>query len=94
MKKSFEASSCGISASKRAALRSASSRGATLDGGRLGDGLAVLVGAGQEEDVFAALAVVARQHVGRDRRVCVAEMGLRVHVVDRRCDVVGHGGEG
>ena len=55
---------------------------------RLGDRLAVLVGAGEEEHVLAALAHVAGQHVGRDRRVGVAQMGLAVHVVDRRGDVV------
>ena len=45
--------------------------------GDLGDRLAVLVRAGQEEDVLAALAHVAGQHVGRDRRVRVAQMRLR-----------------
>ena len=51
--------------------------------GDVGDRLAVLVGAGEEEDVLAALAHVAREHVGGDRRVRVAEVRLRVHVVDR-----------
>ena len=59
--------------------------------GRLGDRLAVLVGAREEEDVLAALAHVAREHVGGDRRVRVPEMRLAVHVVDRRRDVVRHG---
>ena len=40
----------------------------------VGDRLAVLVGAGQEEHLLAALAVVASHHVGGDRRVRVAEM--------------------
>jgi hypothetical protein len=62
--------------------------------GRLGDRLAVLVGAREEEDVFAALAHVPREHVARDRGVGVAEVRLRVDVVDRRGDVVGHGAEG
>ena len=54
------------------------------------DRLAVLVGAGEEEDLLAALAHVAGQHVGGDRRVRVAEVRRRVHVVDRRGDVEGH----
>ena len=56
----------------------------------VGDRLAVLVGAGEEEHVLAALAHVAREHVGGDRRVRVAEVGLRVDVVDRGGDVEGH----
>ena len=81
----------GIRSWKRAALRSASSLGRhALALGRLGDRLAVLVGAGQEEDLLAALAHVAGEDVGADRRVRVAEMGRRVDVVDRGGDVVGH----
>ena len=68
-------------------------RDARALGGRA-DGLAVLVGAGEEEDVLAALALVAREHVGRDRRVRVAEMRRRVDVVDRRGDVERHGDAG
>ena len=65
-----------------------------LGAGRIGDGLAVLVGAGQEEDLLAALAVVAREHVGGDRRVRVAEVRRRIDVVDRRRDVKAlHGHE-
>ena len=62
-------------------------RGDALALGHLRDRLAVLVRAGEEEHVLAALAHVAGQHVGGDRRVRVAEVGLRVHVVDRRGDV-------
>ncbi len=40
----------------------------------VGHRLAVLVGAGQEEHLLAALAVVARQHVGGDRRVRVPQV--------------------
>ena len=58
--------------------------------GDLGHRLAVLVGAGQEEDLLAALAHVARDDVGGDRRVGVAEMRLGVDVVDRRRDVEAH----
>ena len=58
--------------------------------GRLGHRLAVLVGAGEEEDVLAALPHVPREHVGRDRRVRVPQVGLPVHVVDGRRDVVRH----
>src|SRR5919112_275776 len=58
--------------------------------GRLGDRLPVLVRTGEEEDVLAPLPHVPREHVGGNGRVGVPEMGLAVHVVDRRCDVVGH----
>ncbi len=51
--------------------------------GGVGDRLAVLVGAGQEEHLLAALAVMARDHVGGDRRVRVPQMRRRVDVVDR-----------
>ena len=90
MKKSFVASRRGASALKRSALRSASSCGSRPCAfGRVGHRLAVLVGAGEEEDVLAALAMVARHHVGGDRRVRVPQMGRRVDVVDRRGDVEG-----
>ena len=52
--------------------------------------LAVLVGAREEEDLLAALAHVAGQHVGGDGRVDVPQVGLAVHVVDRGGYVVGH----
>ena len=58
--------------------------------GRLRDRLAVLVGAGEEEDLLAALAHVAGEDVGADRRVRVPEVRRRVDVVDRRGDVEGH----
>ena len=66
-------------------------RGDALALGHVGDRLAVLVRAGEEEHVLAALAHVAREHVGGDRRVRVAEVRLRVHVVDGRGDVEAHG---
>ena len=59
----------------------------------LGDRLAVLVGAGEEEHLLAPLAHVAGQHVGGDRRVRVPQVGRRVDVVDGRGDVERHGGE-
>ena len=91
MKKSLVALSRAASSLNRTAFRSPSSRGVMPELlGRLGDRLAVLVGAGEEEHVLAALAHVAREHVGGDRRVGVPEVGLAVHVVDRRGDVVGH----
>ena len=58
--------------------------------GLLRDRLAVLVRPGEEEHVLTALAHVPREHVGSDRRVGVPEMGLPVHVVDGRGDVVRH----
>src|SRR5690606_3776208 len=74
---------------------------AQLDGGHapalglLLDLLAVLVGAGQEEDLGPVLPVEARQHVREDRRVRVAEVGLPGRVVDGRREVtptsLGHG---
>ena len=64
-------------------------RHAELLGGQR-DGLAVLVGSRQEEDVLAALAVVARHHVGRDRRVGVPQVWRAVDVVDRAGDGEGH----
>ena len=67
-------------------------RGDALALGDVRDRLAVLVGAGQEEHVLAPLAHVAREDVGGDRRVRVAQVGLRVDVVDRRGDVEAHGG--
>ena len=53
---------------------------------------AVLVGAREEEDVLAALAVMPHDDVGHDRRVRVADVRLRVDVVDRRGEVeaLGH----
>ncbi len=65
-------------------------RGDALALGRLRDRLAVLVGAGEEEDLLAALAHVPGQDVGADRRVRVAEVRRGVDVVDRRGDVEGH----
>ena len=58
--------------------------------GRLRDRLAVLVGAGEEEHLLAALAHVAGEDVGADRGVRVPEVGRGVDVEDRRGDVVGH----
>src|SRR4051794_39750106 len=65
-------------------------RGDALALGRDRHGLTVLVGPREEEHVLSALAHVAGQDVRRDRRVRVPQMGLRVHVVDRGRDVVGH----
>ena len=48
----------------------------------------VLVDPGQEERLGATLALVAGQDVRRDRRVGVPDVRGRVHVVDRRRDVV------
>ena len=50
------------------------------------DVLPVLVGAGQEEDVLPPEAPRARQRVGGDRRVGVADVRHVVDVVDRRRD--------
>ena len=58
--------------------------------GRLRDGLAVLIGAGEEEHLLAALAHVPRQDVGADGGVRVTQVRGRVHVEDGGGDVVGH----
>ncbi len=50
---------------------------------------AVLVRPGEEARVFAAEAVVAREHVGRDRGVSAPEVGNVVDVIDRCGDVEG-----
>jgi hypothetical protein len=47
----------------------------------------VLVGAGEEEGVVAEQAVAARDDVGDDGGVGVADVGARVDVVDRRGEV-------
>ena len=93
MKKSLEALMRGISVleARGVAVGELLRRDALALGG-LGDRLAVLVGAREEEHVLAALAHVAGEDVGADRRVRVAEVRRRVDVVDRRGDVVGHRG--
>ena len=55
--------------------------------GCLGDLVAVLVGARQEEDVGAREPAVAGHRVGHDGRVGVTEVGRPVDVVDRRREV-------
>ena len=50
----------------------------------------VLVDAGEEERLLPALAVMAHQDVGRDRRVRVADVRRRVDVVDRCRQVEAH----
>ena len=50
----------------------------------------VLVDPREEERLLAALAVMAHQDVGRDRRVRVADVRRRVDVVDRCCQVEAH----
>ena len=48
----------------------------------------VLVRAGQEERLVAALLVMADEDVRRNGRVRVPDVRGRVHVIDRRCQVV------
>ena len=59
--------------------------------GGVGHRLAVLVGTGEEEHVVVALAHVARDHVGGDRLVRVAEVRHAVDVGDGGGDVERHG---
>ena len=53
----------------------------------------VLVDAGEEERVLSPLAMVPNEDVCGDRRVRVPDVRGRVHVVDRRCQVVPHSQE-
>ena len=55
--------------------------------GLLFDLLAMLVRAGEEHHVLAAQAVIARDRVGRDGAVGVADVELCRRIVDRRCDI-------
>ena len=56
-------------------------------GGLALDLLAVLVRAGQEEDVVAGLLLEARHGVGGRRAVAVADMQIIAGIIDRRSDV-------
>ena len=58
--------------------------------GGVGDRLAVLIGARQEEHVLAALAVMACDRVDGDRRIRVPQVRRRVDVVDRGSHIEGH----
>lgn len=58
-------------------------------GGRLGDLLAMLVHAGEEEDVAPVHACEARSGIGRDGGVRGADVRLAVDVVDGRGYVEG-----
>ena len=60
-----------------------------LGRGGIGDLLAVLVHAGDESDVVAVHALVARHRVGGDRRVGGAQMRRGVDVVDGRGERIG-----
>ena len=50
---------------------------------------AVLIGAGQKEYVTALQAAEARQRIGRDRLIGVADMGRIVRIGDGGGDVIG-----
>ena len=50
----------------------------------------MLVHARQEEGLRPALALVSNEDVADDGRVRVPDVRRRVHVVDRRCQVVAH----
>ena len=90
MKRSNDTFSRSSISLKRPALRAASSATSSpsLCGG-LHHLLAVLVGAGQEEHVLAVEPLKARQRVGRDRLIGVADMRRAVRIGDRGRDVVG-----
>ena len=85
MKSSLEMSSSFHASAERGRDRVGLLLRATPGGlGRLLDLEAVLVGAGEEEDVVAEQAVPAGERVGDDGGVGVAEVGHVVDVVDRR----------
>ena len=48
--------------------------------------LAVLINAGQKENVFAFQSMIARNHIGQDFFVSVADVRWRIRVIDRRSD--------
>ena len=58
---------------------------------RLGHLEAMLVGAGQEEDVAAREPLEARDRVGGDRLIGMADMRRPVRIADRGGDVEGFG---
>ena len=89
MKSSFEQFIRSTMARKRGTLRSTSSR-AVMPSLRRGllDLLAVLVGAGQEEHVVAVEPLEARDGVGRDHLIGVADMRHAVRIGDRGGDVI------
>ena len=89
MKKSFATPRRAGSARHASAIRSTYSWGASPCS--LGDARhlrRVLVDPGEQERLTAALPLMTREHVGRDRRVGVADVRRRVDVVDRRRQVV------
>ena len=89
MKSSFEQFIRSTMARKRGTLRSSNSRGGqALARGGLLDLLAVLVGAGEEKDVVAVEPHEARDRVGRDRLIGVADMRHAVRIGDRGGDVI------
>ena len=54
---------------------------------RLLDLLAVLIDAGEEENLLAFQAMIARNDVGQNFLVGMADVGRAVGVIDRGCDV-------
>ena len=88
MKSSFEQFIRFTIASKRGTLRSTQlSRGQPLLGGGLLDLLAVLVGAGEEIDVVAVEPHEARDGIGGDRFIGMADMRRAIRIGDRGRDV-------
>ncbi len=73
---------------RRIALGELGRRDAGLGGGLL-HLQAVLVDAGQEEHVIAVEPLEARDGVGRDRLIGMADMGLAIGIGNRRGDVKG-----
>ena len=89
MKSSLEHSSRFTIASKSGTLRSSNCRGGEALARRgLLNFLAVLVGAGEEEDVIAVEPHEARNRVGRDHFISVADMRRAIRIRDRGRDVV------
>jgi hypothetical protein len=49
--------------------------------------LTVFVQSGEEENVLTAVAIIARQNISKYRCICVTDVRLVVHIIDRRGDV-------
>src|SRR5436309_7440237 len=63
----------------------------SLAPGRTFDLLAVLVCARKQLDVKTHHALVARDRIGNDGRICATQVRRRIHIVKRRRDVEGLG---
>ena len=49
--------------------------------------LSVFIQPGEKKDIFASGTVIPGKHVGQNRGVRVADMGLIIYIINRRCNV-------